>query len=641
MKGLSAGLKDVGESLSLEEKSEHFASSNDNATALLQATTHHANKRTARTQDSLSQTIKRHQPLAAFALVGVFVSAIALGGWLAMRSEETSEAAILSAPFASEKLSTNGKVSHAVLSPDGKNVVYTNIGSNEKESVWLRQLETGSNVEIIPPSDNRYFGLALSPDGNSLYFVRSPRNREGQSDIYRVSVFGGVPQKIVGEAQGWMSVSPDGARISFVRCYYRQDEYCSLWLADSADGRNEKKLVSRPRPFRIADNEFSPDGKLIAFAAGQSQNASNDFSLLAVDIESGAERHLTTEKFFNIKSLAWLPDQKSLLLTASRVPNKIFRIWQVSAATGEAEPLTKDSESYSDLSLDKTARRLVATRVKEDFRLRVWDLENASVGLVLADAGAATFAPDGKIFYSSTMSGNDEIWSINPNGGGQRQLTNNPADDSYPIVAPDNSAIYFYTNRTGAAHVWRMNADGSNQTQVTRETGGHPLFVSPDGEWLYFHHGINKTLWRVSTRTGEEQMVLNKTKYRFALSPDGSLVSFAENIGGEQFVVVASLADGGQTVKAFKYADPKGNLFAIAWLPDGKGVVYILSVDKYKNYVLWLQPFDAPQTPRKIADLSGEEISEGGGFALSPDGKSFAVVQGGWLHDAVLLKGLK
>lgn len=289
MKGLSAGLKDVGESLSLEEKSEHFASSNDNATALLQATTHHANKRTARTQDSLSQTIKRHQPLAAFALVGVFVSAIALGGWLAMRSEETSEAAILSAPFASEKLSTNGKVSHAVLSPDGKNVVYTNIGSNEKESVWLRQLETGSNVEIIPPSDNRYFGLALSPDGNSLYFVRSPRNREGQSDIYRVSVFGGVPQKIVGEAQGWMSVSPDGARISFVRCYYRQDEYCSLWLADSADGRNEKKLVSRPRPFRIADNEFSPDGKLIAFAAGQSQNASNDFSLLAVDIRCSEE----------------------------------------------------------------------------------------------------------------------------------------------------------------------------------------------------------------------------------------------------------------------------------------------------------------------------------------------------------------
>ncbi len=112
-----------------------------------------------------------------------------------------------------------------------------------------------------------------------------------------VSIFGGVPIKIVGETQGWISVSPDGGKISFVRCYYREDENCSLWIADAADGKNEKKLAARLRPFRIGDNKISPDGRTVAFAAGQSENQANEFGLVEVNIESGAERELTTPNF--------------------------------------------------------------------------------------------------------------------------------------------------------------------------------------------------------------------------------------------------------------------------------------------------------------------------------------------------------
>jgi hypothetical protein len=44
---------------------------------------------------------------------------------------------------------------------------------------------------------------------------------------------------------------------------------------------------------------------------------------------------------------------------------------------------------------------------------------------------------------------------------------------------------------------------------------------------------------------------------------------------------------------------------------------------------------------RKIVDLGADEIRETTAFAVSPDGRSFAVIQGGWKHDAVLLRGLK
>src|SRR5262249_6654143 len=162
--------------------------------------------------------------------------------------------------------------------------------------------------------------------GSYLYFDRKARNFDGQLDVYRVSILGGIPSKIISETQGWIDLSPDGSKISFVRCYYRDDENCSLWIADATAGANQQKVASRPRPFRIGDNKFSPDGKSVAFAVGQSANRSNEFGVREVDLTTGQERAISDEKFFNIKSLAWLPDTSGLLVTASRIPNKSYRV---------------------------------------------------------------------------------------------------------------------------------------------------------------------------------------------------------------------------------------------------------------------------------------------------------------------------
>ncbi len=570
-------------------------------------------------------------------IVAVLIILIFAAFWFVRSKNITADAPVLTAQFSSEKLSTNGKVLRVIISSDGKNVVYTNGGSNEKQSVWLRQLESSNNVEIIPPSDDTYYGFALSPDGNFLYFNRSPKNVL-QQDIYRVSIFGGIPNKIIDDTEGWMSISPDGAKISFVRCSSQTEGNCSLWIADAPDGKNERKLASRPHPFRIGDNRISPDGRSIAFAVGQSENQANEFGLVKIDIETGAERELTTRKFFNIRYLTWLPDGGGLLLTASQIPNKIYRIWQVSADTGDVQLLTKDSESYSALSLDTAAQNLVATQVKQDFHLSLWQTENAATPQVLADATNITFAPNGKIIFTSWITGNDEIWSINADGSGRQQLTNDAADDSNPVVSADNNFIFFTSNRTGKAQVWRMNADGGNQTQITQREGGFPIFVTPDGKWLYYHHGTNRSLWRVFTAGGDEQIVFNKTKFRFAVSPDGSQVAFPEKQGAENILEIISLADG-QTVKTFKLADQNARLIEVKWSPDGESLAYILADNKFGHNFLWFQPLNA-DTPRQIAVL-GDEVLAASGFALAPDGKRFAVAQGRWLHDAVLLKGLK
>ncbi len=574
-------------------------------------------------------------PIVAFGVL--LIGSVIAVSWYVRGKNPESNAPILSAPFALEKISTSGKVFSVAVSPDGKTAIYTT-RSGERQSLWLRQLDSANNVEIIPPSNAHYYNLFFSPDGNFIYFSRKPKDKDGQTDLYRISIFGGVPVKIVSEAQGWLSVSPDGEKISFTRCYYRDDEFCSLWIADARDGTNERKLASRPRPVRIGDSNFSPDGKSVVFAVGQSENQSSEFGLAEINLETGAERAFTAEKFFNIRNLVWLPDASGLLVTASRIPNKNFRVWQVSAATGEATPLTKDSESYAVLSLDRAATVLAATQIKEDFHLRLFNVENPSAANKdLTSASSATFAPNGKIIFSSPMSGNDEIWSMDADGGEQRQLTNNAADEFLPIVSPDGNSIFFTSNRTGEMHVWRMNADGGNQTQITHKDGGMPLFISPDGKWIYYSHNLNRTLWRVSTEDDGEQLVLNKAKSYFAFSPDGSLVAFEEKQGEEKFIVVASIAVK-QTIKPIKYAAPQGTIFNIIWTQDGKSLIYVLADGEYENYTLWVQPLDEQMPPRQIADLGSEEVAS---LTPAPDGKNFLLVQGDWRHDAVLLKGLK
>ena len=589
---------------------------------------------TAAEPESLPQRSRSYTFLAVAILI-LLVGAIAIGGLL-LRDRAATAAPILSAPFGLEKLSTDGNVFHIALSPDGKNVVYTHRVAG-KQSIWLRQLETSNNVQIVAPSDDFYGGLVISPDGNSVYFVRGSRTGP-QLSIYRMPIFGGLPEKIIDGTQGWISLSGKGDRISYVRCPYTDEDYCSLYIADAADGRNEKKLVTRARPFRIGDNKISPDGKTVAFAAGQSRTSSNEFGAFGVDVGTGVERELTPERFFNIGYIAWLPDQSGFLMTAMQLPDRNFRIWNV-ADGGLASRLTSDSETYSRLTLDAAGRILVSTQVEPDFRLLVYQTDNPTAPpRVLGNANTVTFAHDGRLYFSSWRTGNADIWSINPDGSDLRQLTNDPAAEVVPMLSPHFTGIFFQSDRSGVLQIFVMNPDGTNQRQLTKEEGGLPLRVSPDGVWLYYLSSLKNTLRRVPIAGGEEEKVLDEQGRGLVISPDLTLIAYSRREGEGYILTVAAMPDA-RPVKTWRVTGAP-NLAHLKWSIDGKYLAYVLTDDAAEIGSLWYQVLDSDK-PRQIADLSGDEIAELSSFSLSDDGKSFAIIKGNWKHDAVLLRGLK
>jgi len=385
-------------------------------------------------------------------------------------------------PLKFEKLTGAGQSRQVVISPDGKYVVYTRSQEN-KTGIWLRQLATNTNVEIVPAAEP-IFGLAFTNSGDSIYFVRGK-----PTVLYRVSVLGGVATKIIDKLEGNFSISSDDRQISFIRQLINREgqKEFSLIVADR-DGANERTLFVGTYPNELDVPLWSPDDRSIICSYGYSEGGGQDVSLIEVRVEDRVKKELSADRFFRIRKIAWLPNKNGLVMAARKHDGDNNQLWRVSYPGMQIRQITEELVSYLDLSFASTADKAVAsqaTRISD-----IW----VGLGREPNNLKRITQAIDGfcwqsseRLIYSSTASGNRDLWIMQPDGSEQRQLTVDPAIDSTPSVTSDSRYIVFLSNRTGTFQVWRMNIDGSNQIRLTDGTGKNYPVISPDGKWVVYN----------------------------------------------------------------------------------------------------------------------------------------------------------
>ena len=580
--------------------------------------------------------------LAAVLLLGLIVVGVA--GLLVYKFSGPGESSAPknSAPPASMKitrLTTNGKTENAAISPDGKTVVYV-VREGGQRSLWIRQVATNSNVQIVASAEIRIGRQTFSPDGNYVFYTAIDKDNPNGA-LFQVPAFGGTPRRILSFISGPIAFSPDASRITFVRDDSAATGETHLIVANS-DGTNERKLATLKGEefFSTGGPGWSPDGKLIACSGG---NYTGGFHLtvLLVNAETGQYKEMTAKRFLDTGRVSWLSDGSGLLVNAVEKGSTRSQIWMIPYPNGEARPVTHDLSDYGGTSLTADSKSLVTVQFEGD--TNIWiappnDLrggKQVTAGKREGEFGVI-WTPDNKLVYTSMASGNLDIWIMNADGTNQKQLTTDPDWDDSPSVSPDGRYIFFNSLRGKLPSVWRMDIDGGGVKQIT-DTEDYVQDVSPDGQWILFASWRTgrMTLWKVGIDGGTPVQLSNLFVSAATISPDGKVIacnSQDEKPDSPPKLVLLPI-EGGTPIKTFDMAPTfRGKP---AWTPDGKAVTVYDTRTGTSN--LWSQPVDGGPL-KQLTDFKPDGLF---GRAWSRDGKLVALARGTVTSDVILISNFR
>ncbi len=552
------------------------------------------------------------------------------------------------------KLTTNGNALFASISPDGKYVAYVKSESG-KESLWLRQVGSAGNLEVVPSREGNYLGVAFSPDGNSIYYGyqsvsnyrHSAASDDATAEIYRVPVLGtGAPPVKVNPEEGPSSLSHDGKRIAFLR-HSRANQADTLVVA-KADGSEEQTLATRKWPDRFAwDWASAPawtnDDQNLDLPLVNSDANGSYITIYDLRLTDRAEKTipLSAQRFEQPDHVSLLSDATAVILSGRAQGASFEQIWYL-GRDGSARPLTNDLSDYRAVILTADSKSLVTTQTQTLGNISVAPKGETAHATQITSGGGRYFdlswAPDGKIVYASDASGSADIFEIAANGANVRQLTSNMKRNYAPAVSPDNRFIVFHSNRSGVFQIWRMGRDGSNPVQLTfGNSESHWPQFSADGKFVIYQHfeaGVSATIWRIPIEGGTPARVIEGFAVRPAVSPDGKWLSYWHNDGQANTPWRLGLfsLESGKQVRTFDMAPTVQIRWdtLLRWNSDSRSLTFVDNRGGLEN--LWAQPIDGGAA-RQLTDFKDRDIFS---FDWSRDG-NLVTSKGVITSDVVLI----
>lgn len=578
--------------------------------------------------------------LLIFAIVGIIVVYKLGTGSGSSQPASSGKAATAPANMKISRLTVNGKAENAAISPDGKTVVYV-VREGGQRSLWIRQVATNSNVQIVAPTETYIGRQTFSPDGNYVYYYgQDKENLKGA--LFQVAALGGTPRRILSDIGSPITFSPDGTRIAFLRNDNAGSGEDRLMLAN-VDGTNERQLTMRKgdKFFGYGGLGWSPDGKVIASSVGTYVGGFH-FKIATVDVETGEQKEINSRKFSDGGRISWLADGSAMLLSAADQGANDSQIWMVNYPSGETRPITHDLSNYGGTSLTADSRSLVT--VQYDGTANVWVAPAADInrGKQVTSAkreGEAGLAwtPDNRIVYSSLVSGNQDLWIMNADGTNQKQLTADPELDVAPAVSPDGRYVVFNSMRRGFPSLWRMDIDGGNLKQLTDQQEDYRPEISPDSRWIVFTSWRTgrQTLWKISIDGGQPVQISDLFVNTVTISPDGkSLACFwRDEKPNSPLRLVLLPFEGGTPTKVIDMPPTSGG--KPLWLADGRSIGVYDSRSGTPN--LWSQPLDGGPM-KQITDFKPEGLW---GIDWSADGKFVAQSRGVGTSDVILISDFR
>ncbi len=548
------------------------------------------------------------------------------------------------APISIRPLTSSGNVIDAAISPDGKYLAYVD-SFEGKLSLWLKQIASGSTIQLVPPANAGYWGITFSPDGSSIWYPIKSAGTEGEAGaLYVIPALGGAARRTVTGIDSVITFSPDGSRFSYLRVDHPEPGASALMVA-RADGTDERALAVRRAPESFAPGFFissawSRDGRLLYAPVRNAGSLS--MRIAAINSTTGADEPLAfpPEAFRVIGAIRVLPDGALAFVGSlkegpgDRLGSGHEQIWLLPRGSDEPRPITNDLSAYRALHATEDGRVLTAVSATMSMSLWEADVTGKDLRRISSSRGDAmsgmSVSRSGRFVYRSVEGGKADIWSMAADGSDKRQLTTE-ALNAWPAVSPDERTIVYVSSRGTGVNLWRMDSDGANPRQLETIGAASAPAISPDGRSVVFSSGTGaaERLWRVPIDGGTPVQLTTASCSKPALSPDGRWIAALCRPGGGAAPALAILSiDGGAPVTMFKVSPPA--IAMLRWTPDSRTVLHTAGGSRQ---TLYAQPIDGgPMRP--VVSYPEEQIFA---FDVGPNGHIF-IGRGLLARDAVLIR---
>jgi serine/threonine protein kinase len=581
--------------------------------------------------------------------IAAVVLLLVVGTGFGLRSFFVRSAPRRFAQFSITQATNAGTAALTAISPDGKYLLFT---KREKglESLWLRNVPTSSDTQVVPPSQNPFESLSFSPDGNYLYFRQAGDKTGLYYLLFRAPVLGGTPKLLVRDIDAHPAFSPDGQRMVYIRCNNPEVNKCR-WLSANTDGLNEQTLLVRPGAIP-SGLTWSPDGKFIAFVLTFTAEEAQR-QVLLFDVAKNQEVPLFSFPDKHFAEAKWLPDGRGLLVLYSDKSTNYARgqLGYLSYPAGKLEPVTNDTNNYISIALSGDGRTLstIQSQIVAEIDLLPASgggnaspipgisklLQQARAGGWLSNSEILLVLPSKMLKVSLDGSQQTEIFSDSNVSLGSAAICEN----GHTIVA----AMRAHDNSGG---LWRLDADGSNLKRLASlESDGFPA-CAPGGKWVYYNGGSASPWMRIAPQGGAAEQIKPRSGPEWGLFgisavswDDQRFVAFSTRIDGstnayrQRFGIfnAAKTDSPAQSIEP----DPRLNVSygGIQFAPDGQALAYVITDDKNVDNI-WMHPLDG-KPGRQITQFHSDSIL---GIAWSPDQKKLQVPRGHQESDVILLR---